>query len=201
MPLTMVHDGITGARDFRGEIIRRFVAEGWIFHGEVTIDKDPQAQAIRTKSKGLLFIQKERDRVWLRPALADYIVVLRKPGENAVPIRDDQISNDEWISWARPIWYGVRESETLNVAEAREQADERHIAPRQLEVLRRCIRLWTNPGDLVLDPFAGIGSTGYVAIENGRRFVGVELKPSYHRQAARNLGAAQSRLTLWGAPV
>jgi DNA modification methylase len=129
--------------------------------------------------------------------LADYIVVFRKPGENVTPIRDDQISNDDWIEWARPIWYGIRESETLNAAEAREQADERHIAPLQLEVLRRCIRLWSNPGETIFDPFTGIGSTGYVAVENGRRFVGIELKPSYWRQAVRNLGTASSRITLW----
>jgi len=193
---TVAHDGVTGQRDFRGDVIRLFMDRGWVFHGEVVIDKDPQAQAIRTKSKALLFVQKERDRSWLRPALADFMLVFRAPGENAVPIRGDQISNDEWIEWARPIWYGIRESATLNAAEAREERDERHIAALQLETVRRAIRLWSNPDDLVLDPFAGIGTTGYVAVQNGRRFVGIELKRSYYEAACRNIERAGGILTL-----
>lgn len=196
VPTTVAHDGVTGLRDFRGDTIRAFIDRGFVFHGEVTIDKDPQAQAIRTKAKGLLFVQKERDRSWLRPAFADYILVFRKPGENAVPIREDTITNDEWIEWARPIWYGIRESETLNAAEARDQRDERHIAALQLETVRRCIRLWSNPGELVLDPFAGIGTTGYVAVQNSRRFLGIELKRSYFAAACRNIERASAVLTL-----
>lgn len=196
VPTTVVHDGVTGLKDFRGDVIRNFIARGWTFHGEVTIDKDPQAQAIRTKAKGLLFVQKERDRSWLRPAFADYILVFRKPGDNGVPIRSDEVSNDDWIEWARPIWYGIRESATLNAAEAREQKDERHIAALQLETVRRCVLLWSNAGDLVLDPFAGIGTTGYVAVQNDRRFIGCELKRSYFEAACRNIANAQSRLTL-----
>lgn len=193
---TVAHDGVTGQRDFRGDVIRLYVDRGWVFHGEVVIDKDPQAQAIRTKSKALLFVQKERDRSWLRPALADYLLVFRAPGENAVPIREDQITNEEWIEWARPIWYGIRESATLNAAEAREEKDERHIAALQLETVRRAIRLWSNPGELVLDPFAGIGTTGYVAVNNDRQFVGIELKRSYYEAACRNISRAVGRVTL-----
>jgi len=196
VPMTMVADGAIAMRDFRGDTVREFVSRGFVFHGEVTIDKDPQAQAIRTKSKGLLFVQKERDRSWLRPAIADYILVFRKPGENMAPIVHDQITNDEWISWARPIWYGINEYEVLNYIEAREQRDEKHIAALQLETIRRCVRLWSNPGELVLSPFAGIGSEGYVAVELGRRFVGIELKRSYYEAACRNIARAGARMTL-----
>lgn len=196
VPTTVTHDGVTGLSDFRGDVIRSFIGRGWIFHGEVTIDKDPQAQAIRTKAKGLLFVQKERDRSWLRPAFADYILVFRKPGDNAVPIRSDEVSNNDWIEWARPIWYGIRESATLNAAEAREQKDERHIAALQLETVRRCVLLWSNAGETVLDPFTGIGTTGYVAIQNGRRFVGCELKRSYFEAARRNIERAGGVMSL-----
>lgn len=196
VPTTVAHDGVTGLRDFRGDVVRGFIERGWVFHGEVTIDKDPQAQAIRTKAKGLLFVQKERDRSWLRPAFADYILVFRKPGENAEPIRSDEVSNDDWIEWARPIWYGIRESATLNAAEARDQADERHIAALQLETVRRCVLLWSNAGDVVLDPFTGIGTTGYVAVQNGRQFVGCELKRSYYEAACRNIARASNVQTL-----
>jgi len=201
VPTTVTHDGVTGLKDFRGDTIRAFIAHGWVFHGEVTIDKDPQAQAIRTKAKGLLFVQKARDRSWLRPAFADYILVFRKPGENAVAITNDDVTNNEWIEWARPIWYGIRESATLNAAEAREQRDERHIAALQLETVRRCIKLWSQPGELVLDPFAGIGTTGYVAVQNNRRFVGCELKRSYYESACRNIERASGVMGLWDESV
>ena len=199
VPATLVHDGFIGMVDFRGDVIRHFVARNWVYHGEVCIDKDPQAQAIRTHSKGLLFVQLRKDASWLRPALADYILVFRKPGENPEPIVPD-ISNDDWIEWARPIWYGIRETETLNVSEGRADQDERHICPLQLGTIERCIRLWSNPGDLVLSPFAGIGSEGYQAIRNGRRFLGIELKQSYWRAACRNLKRAEMQLgTLFAA--
>ena len=183
--------GVIGLIDLPGMMVRAFTDAGWIYHGRVTIDKDPQAQAIRTKSKALLFVQLRKDASWLRPALADYILVFRAPGENTVPINPD-ITNDDWIQWARPIWYGIRESDTLNVAEARGAEDERHICPLQLGTIERCIRLWTNPGELVVPPFAGIGSEGYEAVRLGRRFYGVELKPSYARTAARNLLLAET---------
>lgn len=183
-------DGYIGLKDFRGDTIQAFIANGWIYHGEVCIDKDPQAQAIRTKAKGLLFVQMRKDSSWSRPAMADYILVFRKPGENKIPIQPD-ITNEQWIEWARPIWYGIRESDTLHVAEARGEDDERHIAPLQLGTIERCIRLWSNPGELILSPFAGIGSEGYEAIRLGRRFEGFELKREYAEVAVKNLRAAE----------
>lgn len=192
-------DGVIGLQDFRGRLISEFTARQWVYHGEVCIDKDPQAQAIRTKSKSLLFVQLRKDSMWSRPALADYIIMFRKPGENEHPIHPD-ITNEDWIQWARPIWYGIRESETLNAVEARSDDDDRHICPLQLGTIERCVRLWSNPGDLVLSPFAGIGSEGYVALKHGRRFIGAELKPLYARVAARNLALAVERReqpTLW----
>lgn len=186
IPAMLSRDGFIGLKDFSGEVVKAFVAEGWIYHGRVTIDKDPQAQAIRTKAKALLFVQLHKDSSWSRPALADYILIFRKPGENAVPVQPE-LTNDEWIEWARPIWYGIKETDTLNYAEAREEQDERHICPLQLGTIERCVRLWSNRGETILSPFAGIGSEGYVAVQQGRRFVGIELKPSYFKTAVRNL--------------
>ena len=193
VPAMLARDGYIGVKDFRGKTIQHFIDHGFVYHGEVCIDKDPQAQAIRTHSKALLFVQLRKDASWLRPALADYILVFRKPGENADHIHPD-LTNDEWIEWARPIWYGIRESDTLNVAEGRDNDDERHIAPLQLGTIERCVRLWSNKGDLVLSPFAGIGSDGYVAVQQGRAFIGIELKPSYYRAAIKNLERAANKL-------
>lgn len=192
---TLTTHGVIGWRDFRADTVRAFTAKGWVYDGEVVIDKDPQAQAIRTKSKALMFVQKSRDASWLRPAMADYILLFRAPGENPEPIHGD-VSNEEWILWARPIWYGIRESETLQASAARAERDEKHIAPLQLETVERCVRLWSNLGDLVCSPFAGIGTEGYVALQRGRRFVGVELKREYFDQARRNLDGARSQMAL-----
>lgn len=189
VPAMLVRDGYIGMKDFRGKTIQEFQQRGWIYHGEVCIDKDPQAQAIRTKSKSLLFVQLKKDSSWLRPALADYILVFRKPGRNMAPIKAD-IDNETWIEWARPIWYGIQESDTLNVAEGRDERDERHICPLQLGTIERCIRLWSNPDDLVCSPFAGIGSEGYMALKLGRRFIGIELKQSYYETMRRNIARA-----------
>lgn len=183
---SLVKDGFIGLKDFRGDVIRAFIKRGWVYHGEVTIDKNPQAQAIRTKAKGLLFAQLRKDASWMRPGLADYILIFRKPGENAVPVHPD-MTNDEWITWAHPVWYNIRESDTLNVAEGRDEKDEKHVCPLQLGTIERCIRLWSNPGEVIFDPFTGIGSTGYVAIKHGRKFIGCELKPSYFTAAQKNL--------------
>lgn len=196
---TLATHGVIGLIDFPGKVITAYTKAGWTYHGRVTIDKDPQAQAIRTHSKGLLFVQMRKDSTWSRPALADTILIFRKPGDNAVPVTHDTeasaLSNDEWIEWARPIWYGIRESDTLNVAVARDEKDERHICPLQLGTIERCIRLWSNPGDLVLSPFGGIGSEGYEAIRLGRRYLGIELKPGYFDVAVKNLQTAEELRT------
>lgn len=186
LPTTLTTHGVIGLADFRGATINGFQGRGFVYHGEVCIDKDPQAQAIRTHSKGLLFVQLRKDASWLRPALADYILVFRKPGENAVPVHPD-LTNNEWIEWARPIWYGIRETDTLNVAEARSDKDERHICPLQLGTIERVVRLWSNPGETVLSPFAGIGSEVYQAVKLNRRGIGIELKPEYFNTAIRNM--------------
>ena len=197
--------GYMGMTDFRGEVIRAFQDAGWIFDGEVTVWKDPQAQSIRTRSHALAFATKNRDSATTRPALADYLLLFKKPGDNAVPIKND-VTNDEWIDWASPIWtdhhdggwltddgnicpvwYGIRETETLNTRVAKDSADERHICPLQLGFIERCVRLWSNPGELVLTPFAGIGSELYQSVKLGRRAIGIELKPSYWRTAVDNL--------------
>lgn len=190
---TKATHGVVGMTDFRGEVIRLFMDVGWVFHGEVTVDKDPQAQAIRTKAQALMFQTLRRDSSNTRPALADYVLIFRKPGDNAVPIQGD-VDNETWIDWARPVWYSIRETDTLNVRAARDDGDERHICPLQLPLIERCVRLWSNPGEVVLSPFAGIGSEGYVAVQHGRQFVGCELKPSYWRTAVENLKQAE-RLT------
>lgn len=186
IPTTKAAHGTVGLTDFRGDVIRAYQEAGWTFHGEVTVDKDPQAQAIRTKAQALMFVTKNRDSSKTRPALADYLLLFRAPGENRVPIKND-VSNDEWISWARPVWLDIRETHTLNVRVARDEADERHICPLQLDFIERCVRLWSNRGETVLTPFAGIGSEVYVAVKHGRRGIGIELKPSYWRTAVQNL--------------
>lgn len=188
---TQTTHGVIGMRDFRGDVIRHFLAHDFIYHGEVTIDKCPQAQAIRTKSRALMFVQFNKDSLASRPALADYIILMRVPGEAVVPVVND-ISNEDWISWARPIWYGIKESDTLNTAIAKDNADEKHICPLQLGTIERCVRLWSNEGETVLSPFAGIGSEGYESIRRARKFVGVELKPEYFKVAVRNLATAEA---------
>jgi DNA modification methylase len=190
---TKATNGVIGLTDFRGQVIAAHQANGWTYHGEAVVDKDPQAQAIRTKAQSLMFVQLERDSIMSRPALADYVLIFRKPGDNAVAIKPE-VDRETWIEWARPVWFGIRESDTLNVREAREDKDERHIAPLQLSLIERCIRLWSNRDELVCSPFAGIGSEGYVSILHGRRFIGCELKPSYWASACDNLHKAEERI-------
>ena len=194
---TKATHGVVGLTDFRGQVIQAHVDAGWVFHGEVTVDKDPQAQAIRTKAHALMFQTLNRDSSQSRPAMADYVLLFRKPGENQVPVKPD-CDNETWIEWARPVWYGIRETATLNFTAARSEADERHICPLQLPLIERCVRLWTNPGEMVLSPFAGIGSEGWVSLQHGRRFVGCELKPSYWQTAVENLRGIEMQPSLDG---
>lgn len=194
LPTSKVRDGVIGLRDFRGEIIRLFEAHGFIFHSEVVIWKDPVTAMQRTKALGLLYKQIKKDSAMSRQGIPDYLVTMRKPGDNPEPVTKspDDFPVTLWQRYASPVWMDINPSDTLQYRSAREHDDERHICPLQLDVIRRAIRLWTNPGDVVLSPFAGIGSEGFVALELGRRFIGVELKRSYWEQQCRNLEAAES---------
>lgn len=187
---TKVNDGYIGIKDFRGDVIRAFTGAGWIQHGEVTIDKNPQVQAIRTKIKGLTFSQFHKDSIASRPAFADYLLIFQKPGENAVPV-EPEATNEEWIEWAHPVWYDISETDVLNVAVARSNEDERHMCPLQLPLIERCIRLWSNRGETVFSPFAGIGSELHEAVRLGRVGMGIELKEEYYYVAAKNLRSAE----------
>ena len=195
IPTTKATHGVLGLTDFRGQVIKAHQDAGWIYYGEITVDKDPQAQAIRTKSHALMFQTLKRDSSSTRPALADYVILFRKPGENAIPIKND-VDNEQWIEWARPIWRDIRESDTLQYRGARSDNDEKHIAPLQLPLIERCVRLWSNRDELVCSPFAGIGSEGYVSLKQGRRFVGCELKASYWKTATENLRSLTAQLEL-----
>jgi DNA modification methylase len=195
LAMTKSTHGEIGLYDFPGDVIRAYVDAGWIFHGRVTIDKDPQAQAIRTKSHALLFVTKNRDSASSRPALPDTLLIFRKPGDNDVPIKTD-VTNEEWIQWARPIWYNIQETNTLNAKAGRDEADSRHICPLQLDFIERCVRLWSNPEETVLSPFAGIGSEVYTAVKLGRRGIGIELKRSYWATAVANLRSLEGELAL-----
>lgn len=189
---TKTTHGHVGLTDFRGDVIRAYVDNGWHFYGEVTVNKDPQAQAIRTKSVALTFQTKNRDSASSRPALADYLLIFRKPGANNVKVDQNdghwtRVTNDDWIKLAQPVWWDIRETDTLNVRVAREDADERHICPLQLGFIENCVRLYSNPGEVVFTPFAGIGSEVYTARRLERFGLGIELKPSYWRTACDNL--------------
>jgi len=192
---TKATHGITGLYDFPGDVIRAHEAEGWTYHGRVYVDKNPQAQAQRTKSQALLFVQKDRDSSRSRPAIGDTLLIFRKPGDRTVPI-DTDVTNDEWIEWARPVWLGIRETHTLNVRIAREDADERHLHPLQLDFIDRCVRLYSNPGELVISPFAGVGSEVWQAVKRGRRGWGCELKTSYWRTSVDNLRDLDTEMAL-----
>ncbi len=217
LPTSKLRDGFIGLRDFRGEVIRAFQAKGFIYHSEVCIRKDPVTAMQRTKAIGLLHKQIVKDSSLSRMAIADYVVTMRKPGENPEPVSggfDRYYGSDElpdrapkvtgghiadsysvkvWQRYAEPVWMDINQSDVLSYRDARENEDERHIAPLQLTVIRRCVDLWSNPGDVVFTPFAGIGSELVVALEMGRKAIGAELKRSYYEQAVRNIQVATAR--------
>lgn len=207
LPTSKVRDGYIGIRDFRGELIRAFQAEGFIYHSEVVIWKDPVIAMQRTKALGLLHKQVCKDSAMSRQGIPDYLVTMRKPGVNPEPCIggfDDFIGEDApkkngsvkdsiniWQRYASPIWMDIDPGDTLQFRSARDNNDERHICPLQLQVIDRALQLWTNLGDVVLSPFAGIGSEGYSALRMGRKFVGIELKQSYYECAVNNLTNAE----------
>lgn len=219
LPTSKIRNGHIGMRDFRGEIIRAYQDAGWIFHSEVCIWKDPVVAQQRTKNIRLLHKQVVKDSTISGQGLADYIVTFRKPGENPEPVsgcfdtyvgegdgpdpakftRPDDTRNwysiEVWQRYASPVWTDIKQSRVLSHEAGRDQKDEKHISPLQLDVIERCIELWSNPGDVVLTPFLGIGSEVYAAVEMGRRGVGIELKPSYFAQAVRNLASLQGKKT------
>lgn len=239
LPTSKLRDGFIGLRDFRGDIIRAHESAGFIFHSEVMIRKDPVQTMQRTKHIGLLHKQLVKDSALSRMAVADYVVTMRKPGDNPEPIagafdayygeeakpdealtsetrlrgREDLMPGTDrysiavWQRYAESVWTDISQSDVLSRAAAREEQDERHISPLQLTVIRRCVDLWSNAGDVVFSPFAGIGSELYVAVQMSRRAIGSELKPSYFRQAVANLQSlsvpvepmAQAEMTLFEA--
>jgi DNA modification methylase len=195
LPSSKVRDGRIGLKDFRGDLIRIFESAGFIYHAETVIWKNPVTAMQRTKALGLLYKQLRKDSAMSRMGIPDYVITLRKPGVNTDPITHtkDTFSLDQWQSWASPVWNDINQSDTLNKYIARGPNDDKHIAPLQLEVVRRLVRLWSNPGDVVLSPFAGIGTEGVVAIQEDRRFVGMELKRNYWEHAVHNLTEARAQ--------
>lgn len=193
LPTSKQMHGYIGIRDFRGELIRLHEEEGWIFHSEVCIWKDPVTAMQRTKALGLLYKQLRKDSAMSRQGIPDYLVTMRKPGENPERVEHthESLPVGLWQKYASPVWMDINPSDTLTFREAREHNDERHICALQLQVIERGMELWSNPGDLVFSPFSGIGSEGYTALKMGRRFIGSELKRSYWEQAVKNIKQAK----------
>jgi DNA modification methylase len=198
LPMSKERDGEIGLRDFRGDLIRAFQSEGFIYHSNVHIWKNPVTAMQRTKAIGLLYKQLKKDSCISRQGIPDYLVTMRKPGVNPNPVTKDpnEFSVDEWQEYASPVWMDINPSDTLQRESARDHDDERHICPLQLEVIKRGVRLWSNPGDIVMSPFAGIGSEGFESLKLDRCFVGVELKPSYYKQACQNLANAKAQVVM-----
>lgn len=197
LPTTKGRDGFIGIQDFRGDLIKLFESVGFHYHSEVCIWKDPVVQMQRTKALGLLHKQIKKDSAMSRQGLPEYLVIMRKPGENPEPIShtNETFPVSEWQKYASPVWMDINPSDTLQSKSCREEKDEKHICPLQLSVIRRAIDLWSNPGETVLTPFMGIGSEAYVALERGRRAIGIELKSSWFEQAVRNCQEITHRST------
>ena len=195
MPASKERDGYIGLKDFPGELIRAFQAHGFIYHSKATIWKDPVTAMTRTKALGLLHKSIRERSEMTRQGIPDYLITMRSPGvsEEHVTHTSEEFPVAVWQKVASPVWMDIKPSDTLQYMSAREHDDERHICPLQLGVIRRGVMLWSNPGDVVLSPFMGIGSEGYVSVEMGRKFVGVELKTSYFQQAAGNMVAASAK--------
>jgi DNA modification methylase len=195
MPASKERDGHIGLKDFPGDLIRAFQRHGFIFHAKATIWKDPVTAMTRTKALGLLHKSIRERSEMTRMGIPDYLITMRAPGEaeEHVTHTAEEFPVEVWQKVASPVWMDINPSDTLQYMSAREHDDERHICPLQLGVIRRGVMLWTNPNDIVLSPFMGIGSEGYVALEMSRRFVGVELKASYFKQAAANLALVQAK--------
>jgi len=207
LPATISFDGHVGIKDFTGDIIRAMQKEGWIYHARHCIWKDPLIAAVRTKAIGLLHKQLCKDSSISRSGIPDYLITFRKPGVNAVPIAHpegltkycgdqdpggdgEKRSHFVWRAYASPVWMDIRQTNTLDARKARDNDDEKHLCPLQLDVIERACVLWSNPGEVVLTPFMGVGSEVYGAVINGRKGLGIELKPSYYKQAVKNCAAA-----------
>lgn len=197
LPARKSKDGFIGLHDFGGDLIRAHQEANWVYHARCTIWKDPVIEMQRTKALGLLYKQLKKDSSRSRVGMPDYMLFFRKDQENPDPITHDpeDLPVSMWQELASPVWMQVNQTKVLNGRQARADQDERHICPLQLDVIERCLTLYSNPGDVVLDPFNGIGSTGYQSIKMGRKYIGIELKPEYAKQAAKFLQQAEGQST------
>jgi DNA modification methylase len=199
LPSSKWKDGVIGLKDFPGDIVRLHQDAGWIFHSRICVWRDPVVEMTRTKALGLLYKQLKKDSTRSRMGLADYVLVFRKPGDNPEPVehKPANFPVSQWQKWASPVWMDINQTNTLNVRMARDNADERHLCPLQLDLIERAVTMWSNPGDVVLSPFMGIGSEGVTALKLKRKFIGIELKPSYFKHACRYLEAQERQEDLF----